>query len=144
MAARRNDLEVMYGTLDLLILKALSWGPRHGLGVLLWIHEVSGQRLQIEEGALYPALHRMEKRGWLSAEWGTSDKGRSAKFYRLTAAGRLDVRRANVLVLAATNAGRALEAAEERRKAEENRCACAIRDCSESVPELMTLARCGG
>jgi PadR family transcriptional regulator PadR len=88
MAARRNDLEVMYGTLDLLILKALSWGPRHGLGVLLWIHEVSGQRLQIEEGALYPALHRMEKRGWLSAEWGTSDKGRSAKFYRLTAAGR--------------------------------------------------------
>ncbi len=88
MAGRRNELEVMYGTLDLLILKALSWGPRHGLGVLLWIHEVSGQRLQIEEGALYPALHRMEKRGWLTAEWGTSDKGRSAKFYRLTSQGR--------------------------------------------------------
>jgi PadR family transcriptional regulator PadR len=85
---RQNDLDVMYGTLDLLILKALSWGPKHGLGVLLWIHEVSGQRLQVEEGALYPSLHRMEKRHWLDAEWGTSDKGRPAKFYRLTSAGR--------------------------------------------------------
>ena len=83
-----QSLDVLRGTLDLLILKALSWGPKHGLGVLLWIHEVSGQRLQVEEGALYPSLHRMEKRHWLDAEWGTSDMGRRAKFYSLTRAGR--------------------------------------------------------
>lgn len=78
----------MYGTLDLLILKALSWGPRHGLGVLLWLTETTSNRLAIEEGALYPALHRMEQRGWLDADWGLSHKGRQAKFYRLTPAGR--------------------------------------------------------
>lgn len=91
MAPRRPaqpDLEVMYGTLDLLILKTLSWGPRHGLAILLWINEVTNSRLLIEEGALYPALHRMERKGWLDAEWGTSDKGRQAKFYKLTPAGR--------------------------------------------------------
>jgi PadR family transcriptional regulator, regulatory protein PadR len=91
MAPRRStlpDLEVMYGTLDLLILKTLSWGPRHGLAILLWINEVTNNRLLIEEGALYPALHRMERKGWLDAEWGTSSKGRQAKFYHLTAAGR--------------------------------------------------------
>ena len=91
MASQRSnqpDIEVMYGTLDLLILKTLSWGPRHGLAILLRIHEVTNNRLQIEEGALYPALHRMEKKGWLDADWGTSDKGRQAKFYRLTPAGR--------------------------------------------------------
>lgn len=91
MSLRRQaapDLEVMYGTLDLLILKTLSWGPRHGLAILLWLHEVTNNRLLIEEGALYPALHRMEKKGWLSAEWGTSDKGRQAKFYSITPQGR--------------------------------------------------------
>lgn len=91
MASSRSnapEIEVMYGTLDLLILKTLSWGPRHGLAILLRIHEVTNNRLQIEEGALYPALHRMEKKGWLDADWGTSDKGRQAKFYRLTTAGR--------------------------------------------------------
>ena len=89
MATRRPvELEVMYGTLELLILKALTWGPRHGLGVMLWLTEATNNRLNIEEGALYPALHRMEQRGWLDAEWGPSDKGRQAKFYKLTAAGR--------------------------------------------------------
>ena len=76
------------GTLDLFVLKTLSWAPMHGLAVLQWIEHTTGQRLQIEEGALYPALHRMEDRGWLEAEWGHTEAGRRAKFYRLTAAGR--------------------------------------------------------
>ena len=88
MSPRKQDVEVMYGTLDLMILKTLSWGPRHGLAVLFWINEVTGNRLVIEEGALYPALHRMERKGWLTSEWGISDKGRQAKFYQLTRAGR--------------------------------------------------------
>ena len=82
------DLDLLRGTLDLLVLKALSWGPMHGLGVLRWIERTTGDRLQIEEGALYPALHRMERRGWLEAEWGYTERNREAKFYRLTAAGR--------------------------------------------------------
>jgi len=81
-------LDLVRGTFDLLILKALSWGPMHGLGVLRWLEATSKDRLQIEEGALYPALHRLEQRGWLEAEWGLSERGRKAKFYRLTAAGR--------------------------------------------------------
>ena len=81
-----GDLYV--GTLDVLILKALSWGPMHGLGVLRWLETTTRDRLQIEEGALYPALHRLEQRGWLDAEWGVTERGRKAKFYRLTAAGR--------------------------------------------------------
>jgi len=83
-----DELSLLRGTLDLFVLKTLSWGPMHGLAVLQWIERVSGERLQIEEGALYPALHRMEDRGWLEAEWGHTDAGRRAKFYRLTTAGR--------------------------------------------------------
>lgn len=83
-----NDLELLRGTLDLLVLKTLSWGPMHGLAVLQWIERSTRQRLQVEEGALYPALHRMEDKGWLDAEWGHTDGGRRAKYYRLTAAGR--------------------------------------------------------
>lgn len=86
--ATAPDLDVIRGTLDLLILKSLSWGPMHGLGVLRWIEDGSRQALQIEEGALYPALHRMAQKGWLESEWGYSDQGRRARFYRLTAAGR--------------------------------------------------------
>jgi transcriptional regulator len=82
------ELELIRGTLDLLILKTLSWGPMHGLAVLRWIEQATRAELQIEEGALYPALHRMEQKGWLDAEWGHTDQGRRAKFYRLTAAGR--------------------------------------------------------
>ena len=85
---REPDLGLLRGTLDLFILKTLSWGPMHGLAVLQWIERTTRQRLQIEEGALYPALHRMEDRGWLEAEWGHTDAGRRAKYYRLTVAGR--------------------------------------------------------
>ena len=83
-----TDLELLRGTLDLLILKTLSWGPMHGLAVLRWLEDVTRHRLTIEEGALYPALHRMEQKGWLDAEWGSTDRNRKAKFYRLTASGR--------------------------------------------------------
>ena len=83
-----EDLDLLRGTVDLLILRTLSWGPMHGLAVLRWIEQVTEQRLQITEGALYPALHRMEQKGWLDADWGYSDRNREAKFYKLTAAGR--------------------------------------------------------
>jgi PadR family transcriptional regulator PadR len=83
-----SDLELIRGTFDLLILKTLSWGPLHGLGVLRWIETVTDQRLLIEEGALYPALHRLEQRRWVSAEWGFSESNRKAKYYRLTPLGR--------------------------------------------------------
>ena len=82
------DLDLLRGTLDLLILRTLSWGPMHGLAVLRRIEDVTRERLQIEEGALYPALHRMEHRGFLDAEWGYTERNRKAKFYRLTAVGR--------------------------------------------------------
>ena len=84
----RSIIELLPGTLDLLVLKTLAWGPTHGLGVLRSIEQVTNGELQIEEGALYPALHRLEERGWLDAEWGITEKNRKAKFYRLTAAGR--------------------------------------------------------
>jgi len=83
-----NDLDLLRGTFDLLLLKTLSRGPMHGLAVLRWIESATRDRLQIEEGALYPALHRLEQRGWLEAEWGYTDKGRRAKYYQLTPAGR--------------------------------------------------------
>jgi transcriptional regulator len=76
------------GTLDLLILKAVSLGKLHGYGVLLRIEQISGGALQIQQGALYPALYRLEHQGLIDSEWGTSDNNRRAKFYRLTAAGR--------------------------------------------------------
>jgi PadR family transcriptional regulator PadR len=83
-----TDLELVRGTFDLLILKTLSWGSMHGLGVLRFIEHATERRLQIEEGALYPALHRLEQRGWLDAEWGYTEKNRKAKFYCLTPRGR--------------------------------------------------------
>jgi transcriptional regulator len=76
------------GTLDLLILKAVSLGKLHGYGVLLRIQQISGGALQIQQGALYPALYRLEQQGLIESEWGTSDNNRRAKFYRLTATGR--------------------------------------------------------
>jgi len=82
------ERELLRGTLDMLVLKTLSWAPMHGLAVLRWIEAATHERLQIEEGALYPCLHRMEQKGWLAAEWGYTDGGRKAKFYRLTASGR--------------------------------------------------------
>ena len=82
------DIEVLRGTLDLLILKAVSWGPTHGYRVARWIEHATDDVLRIEEGSLYPALHRLETRGWIAAEWGISEKNRRAKFYSLTKAGR--------------------------------------------------------
>src|SRR3954468_17164797 len=82
----RTEVDLVRGTLDLLILKTLSWEPMHGLAVLRWIEQTTKEQLQIEEGALYPALHRMEEKGWLDAVWGYTERNRKAKFYRLTAA----------------------------------------------------------
>jgi len=82
------DLELLKGTLDVLILKGLSFGAAHGYAVSRWIRRVTGDALQIEEGALYPALHRLEERGWLQAEWGLSENNRRARFYQLTRRGR--------------------------------------------------------
>ena len=82
------ELDLVRGTLDLLILKTLSWGPMHGLGIVRWIEDTTRDQLQIEEGALYPELHRMEEKGWLDADWGYTDRNRKARFYRLTAKGR--------------------------------------------------------
>lgn len=86
--ASNDDLDLVRGTLDLLILKTLSWGPQHGLAVLRWIDQVTEHRLQVEEGALYPALHRMEQKGWLDSEWSYTERNRKAKYYSLTPAGR--------------------------------------------------------
>jgi len=83
-----SELDLVRGTLDLLILKTLSWGPMHGLAVLRWIEQTTREQLQIEEGALYPALHRMAQDGWIKAEWGTSENNRRARYYSLTALGR--------------------------------------------------------
>lgn len=80
------------GTLDVLILKTLTWGPRHGYAVARWLEESTGDSLTIEEGSLYPALYRMEQRGWIESDWGTSELGRQAKFYKLTTAGRRQLR----------------------------------------------------
>ena len=80
--------EILPGTLDVLILKAVSLGKLHGYGVLLRIEQISGGALQIQQGALYPALYRLEHQGLIDAEWGTSENNRKAKYYRLTAAGR--------------------------------------------------------
>ena len=82
-------MELMQGTLDMLILKAVSLGPLHGYGVLLRIQQISGQTLVIQQGSLYPALYRLEHQGAIASDWGESDNNRKAKFYRLTAAGRM-------------------------------------------------------
>jgi PadR family transcriptional regulator PadR len=88
-----KQIDLLQGTLDVLILKTLSWGPAHGYAVSRWIRQVTDEALSIEEGALYPALHRLEQRGWVSAEWGLSDNNRRARYYRLTPQGRAQLRR---------------------------------------------------
>src|SRR5260221_11976174 len=85
---KESSGDLLQGTLDLLILKALAKGSMHGYGVAEWIHDSSQDVLRVEEGPLYPALHRLELRGLLASEWGTSDNNRPAKFYALTATGR--------------------------------------------------------
>jgi PadR family transcriptional regulator PadR len=86
--SHEDRIDVLQGTLDMLILQTLQWGPRHGLAIAQTIRARSEDLLKIEAGSLYPALHRLEQRGWLSAEWKTSEKGQRAKYYRLTRAGR--------------------------------------------------------
>lgn len=88
MGKAEDEGELIQGTLEMLVLRALLRGPMHGYGVAEWIEHTSQQVLKVEEGALYPALHRLELRGLLKAEWGASENNRRAKFYRLTAAGR--------------------------------------------------------
>lgn len=83
-----NELDLLQGTLDVLVLRALSFGPLHGYAVARFIRDGSDGAFRILDGALYTSLHRMEERGWVTSEWGTSEKGKRAKFYRLTAAGR--------------------------------------------------------
>lgn len=85
---KEDNLHLIQGTLDILVLKALAGGTRHGYGVARWIRETTDDTLQVEEGALYTALHRLEKKRWLESDWGMSEKNRRAKFYRLTPAGR--------------------------------------------------------
>ena len=87
-----QQLELLQGTLDLLILKAVSLSPLHGYGVLLRIQQISRGRLEIQQGSLYPALYRLEHQGWIASEWGESDNKRKAKYYRLTPAGRRQLR----------------------------------------------------
>jgi transcriptional regulator len=106
--------ELLPGTLDLLILKAVSLGAQHGYGVLLRIEQITGGALAVEQGALYPALYRLEYQGLLDTQWGTSDNNRKAKFYTLTVAGRRRLKtetdRWNLAALAMNTALRAQEA----------------------------------
>ena len=88
MATRTDPNGLLHGTLDVLVLKTLARGPLHGYGIAKWIEEATGEAVVVEEGSLYPALYRMERREWIEAEWGTSELGRRAKFYRITAQGR--------------------------------------------------------
>lgn len=87
-ARQRSDGELVQGTLDMLVLKTLSRGPMHGYGIAQWIQQVSAEVLRVEEGSLYPALHRLELDGMVESEWGQSANNRRAKYYRLTALGR--------------------------------------------------------
>jgi transcriptional regulator len=83
-----SDVDLLQGTLDMLVLKAVSLGPLHGYGVLLRIQQISGGRLEIQQGSLYPALYRLEHEGWIAGEWGMSENKRRARYYQLTDAGR--------------------------------------------------------
>jgi transcriptional regulator len=84
----RNRLEIVQGTLDMLILRTLQWGPQHGHGISVAIRNGSEEVLQVEHGSLYPALHRLERQGWLVSQWSTTENKQRAKYYRLTAAGK--------------------------------------------------------
>lgn len=84
--------DVFTGTLELLVLKALTWGPRHGYAIGRWIRETTHDALVIQEGALYPALHRLERKGFVSEQWGATESGRQAKYYTLTTKGRTQLR----------------------------------------------------
>ena len=85
-------VDILRGTLDLLVLRALSWGPAHGYAIAGWIERATEDMLAVGEGSLYPALHRLEERGWIESEWGVSENNRKAKFYALTTRGRAQLR----------------------------------------------------
>jgi PadR family transcriptional regulator PadR len=87
-----KQLDLLQGTLDMLILKAVSLGPLHGYGILLRIQQISKDRLEIQQGSLYPALYRLEHQGWITSKWGESENKRKAKYYQLTAAGKRTLR----------------------------------------------------
>jgi PadR family transcriptional regulator, regulatory protein PadR len=87
-----RPLDLLQGTLDLLILKTLTWGPAHGYAIARWIEQLTGEVLRVGEGSLYPALHRLEERGWVSATWELSDTKRRTRVYRLTPKGRSQLR----------------------------------------------------
>ncbi len=91
----RRQMNLLQGTLDVLVLKALAHDPRHGYGVAEWVRNTTDGTLQVEDGALYTSLHRMEKRGWIAAEWGISENNRRAKYYSLTKAGRAELAKAS-------------------------------------------------
>ena len=88
----REPLDLLQGTLDVLILKTLSWQPMHGYGVSRWIRQRTDDVLAVEDAALYQALHRLERKGWIEAEWGLSENNRRAKYYQLTAEGKRQLR----------------------------------------------------
>ena len=90
-----EPLPVMQGTLDVLVLRSLRAGPQHGYGITSWIRQRTDGELEVEDGALYQALHRLEHRGWVQADWGISDNNRRARYYRLTARGRRELRTAD-------------------------------------------------
>lgn len=87
----RNRIDLLQGTLDLIVLQTLRWGPQHGYGISHAINANSRDAFKVETGSLYPALHRLERRGWIASEWKTSDNKQRAKFYRLTAAGKKEL-----------------------------------------------------
>jgi PadR family transcriptional regulator PadR len=87
----RSDLDLVQGTLDVLVLKTLTWGPRHGYAVAHWIRQTSGDELRVDDGALYTSLHRLEARRLVRADWGLSENNSRAKYYELTAAGRREL-----------------------------------------------------
>ncbi len=87
----KEKADLLQGTLDMLILKAVSLGPLHGYGIIQRIHQMSGEMLEVEQGSLYPALYRIEQRGWVSSKWDLNETGRRAKFYTLTKAGRIQL-----------------------------------------------------
>ncbi|HET7585183.1 MAG TPA: PadR family transcriptional regulator [Gemmatimonadaceae bacterium] len=87
-----QEIDLIQGTLTVLILRTLSWGPMNGYAIGRWIRDTTDGAIKVEEGALYPALHRMEHRGWIEAEWGTTENGRRARFYSLTSLGRRQLR----------------------------------------------------
>lgn len=117
MASTPDDarLELLQGTLDMLILRTLQWGPQHGHGIGQTIRAQSEDVLRVETGSLYPALHRLEKRGWLKSEWGVSEANQRAKYYRLTPAGKAQlVRERNRWSLLVEAIGRIMNPAPER------------------------------